>query len=212
MMVNPFSRLLQKHNALATAPILGQPPRLVYAALLCFAMLFVSSAYTQETLTPQQIPESGQLLTQQELEALSPAQLMIYLASQKEIVAGEGFINAQLGDEFAAIIRIWGPPRESRKTGILGSTEILYELDPSTLVVFTGNDTVRQISVQGRDSSFLRTRRGARFGMSPTDIRFIYADEESEAKRNRVEFDNLGISFHFVSNKVRMIVVYPAEN
>lgn len=148
-------------------------------------------------------PGNGNELTQE--------QLLFYLANEKVVAAGTGFLSGQIDDPMSSILTTWGEPLERRKTGFLGRTEFLYQPDPNTLVVFTGKERVISISVKGNSASLLRTRLGARFGSTPLNIIRMYSSNQSKTKNDRLEFKQLGINFHFVDNKVEKIVVYPRD-
>jgi len=91
---------------------------------------------------------------------LTGKEIINYIANEKVVAPGVGFINGQLGDSMTYILEVWGEPVDSRKTGILGSVEFLYRPDPNTMVVFTGKDEVNSISIKGNSASLLSTRRG----------------------------------------------------
>ena len=99
-----------------------------------------------------------------------------------------------------------------RSTGILGNTELMYQPDPDTLVVFSGKETIDTISIKGNSASLLRTSRGARLGFKPLNIFRIYTRFEHNTKSNRIEYEQLGISFFVVNDKVDKIVIYPAKS
>ena len=146
--------------------------------------------------------------TEEELRQLMNEKVINYLANEKVVAAGVGFINAQLGDPMNSVLDIWGEPTKMRKTGLLGDIEFLYQNDPSMAIVFTGDDYVKSVSIKGTSAAPFRTIRGARFGMPAIDIARIYTGEESEIVRNRFEFQKLGIDFHFMDDKLDKVVVY----
>ncbi len=173
-----------------------------------FLSVSSSNIIAQETQSNQSSNAAGEQDEGVYLEELSEEQLLFYLANEKVAAAGVGFINGQLDDPMAEIIKIWGEPVQQRKTGLGGSIEFLYQPDPNTLVVFTGQEVVKTISIKGNSASILRTRRGARFGFTPINILRVYAHNEHKTKNNRIDFKSLGISFYFKNNKVDEIVVY----
>jgi hypothetical protein len=146
------------------------------------------------------------------IEPLTPEQLILYLANEKVVAPGLGFINGQLGDPMSYLLETWGEPLSTRSTGILGNTELMYQPDPDTLVVFSGKKTIDTISIKGNSASLMRTSRGARFGFKPQNIFQIYNRFEYKTKSNRIEYEQLGISFFVVDQKVDKIVIYPAES
>ena len=182
---------------------------------MAFLVLAANTGYAQEVSAESDDTGAAESTTPPDpntpVEDLTEEQLMYYLINEKEVAAGIGFINGQLGDPMSYILEIWGDPEEQRKTGILGSVEILYLPDPNTAVVFTGQEAVESISIKGDAASLLRTRRGARFGMPPLSIVRLYPHQKRETVNNRFEFPELGIDFHFIDNKVDKIVVYSPD-
>ena len=146
--------------------------------------------------------------TDEELRQLMNEKIINYMANEKVVAAGVGFLNAQIGDPMNSVMNIWGEPLKMRKTGILGDIEFMYQPDPSFAIVFTGDDYVKSVSIKGTSAAPFRHMRGVRLGMQAIDIARIYAGEESETVRNRFEFRKLGIDFHFMDNKLDKVVVY----
>ena len=171
------------------------------------AVVMGGPAHAQEqpsinTGTDAEVPDSS------ELRELMNEHVINYLANEKVVAAGVGFINAQIGDPMAYVIKVWGEPLKKRKTGILGAIELMYQPDPNVAIVFTGKEEIQSISIKGNSAALFRTRRGARMGMTPITIARLYADVESETVRNRFEFAEQGIDFHFIDNKLDKVVVY----
>ena len=146
--------------------------------------------------------------TEEELRQLMNEKIINYLANEKVVAAGVGFMSAQIGDPMNSVLNSWGEPLKMRKTGLLGDIEFMYQPDPSFAIVFTGDDYVKSVSIKGTSAAPFRTMRGARLGMRAIDIARIYSGEESETVRNRFEFRKLGIDFHFMDNKLDKVVVY----
>ena len=178
--------------------------------MVAFAcLLFISQVNAQNT-----IQESNQFDSSEnpiDLKSLSPELLLLYLSNELVVAAGVGFESAVIGDPLSSILNIWGDPVESRKTGILGSYELLYQPDPNLLVVFTGRETIKTISIKGSPAALFRTVRGARFGTPISIISRLYAFAEADVKRDRVDFDEIGISFHFTVDRVSKVVIYQPD-
>ena len=171
--------------------------------LLAFALFLISSSalFAQDSTQNAQ----GQ-------QGLSKQELLSLLSNEKVVIAGVGFFDGQLGDPLTYILEVWGEPIDARKNAVLGSTELLYQPDPETLVVFTGIESVESISIRGTPASLLRTRRGARFGFTPLQILRMYSRFNSETVNNRLNFTAIGLEFSFVENKVDKIVIYPKDS
>jgi hypothetical protein len=158
----------------------------------------------------QQVPEiianpSGEPV---DIKSLTPEQIIYYLANEKVGAAGVGFINGEIGDPMASILNTWGEPVKKRKTGVLGSIEFMYQPDPNLYVVFTGQETVKTISIKGSGAALFRTTRGARFGMPPELIGRLYGVEGAKVKHNRAEFREIGVNFHFLNDRLDKVVIY----
>jgi hypothetical protein len=150
---------------------------------------------------------------QPENKVITREDIINYIADEKVVAPGVGFINGQLGDSMTYILEVWGEPASSRKTGILGSVEFLYRPDPNTMVVFTGKDEVKSISIKGNSASLLRTRRGARFGFTPINVARIYSRYEHKTVRERMEYPDLGISFYVDrKNRVDTMVIFESRD
>lgn len=173
------------------------------------AMTTHAQTASQDIEIPQVLPDSN---TPIDLKSISPEQVMLYLASEKVAAAGVGFRNGAIGDSISSILNIWGEPKESRKIGILGSYEFLYQPDPNLFVVFTGKNTVKKISIRGSEAALFRTVRGVRMGMPAYNLVRLYAFDEVDVKNNHADFDKLGISFHFKSDRVYKVVIYQPED
>lgn len=179
------------------------------AALSLFRAIFIALAmgtiaFAQDDQQATQTPGIDKPLSAEDLMAL--------MANEKVVIAGVGFFDGQLGDPLTYILEVWGEPVDARKNAVLGSTELLYQPDPDTLVVFTGTDNVESISIKGTPASLLRTRRGARFGFSALQVLKMYSRFESETVSNRLNFKSIGLEFSFVNDQVDKIVVYPKES
>ena len=164
----------------------------------------------QAQIIQQQIPEivpnpSGEPVN---IESLTPEQIIYYLANEKLAAAGVGFINGEIGDPMASILNTWGEPLKKRKTGVLGSIEFMYQPDPNLYVVFTGQETVKTISIKGSGAALFRTTRGARFGMPPELIGRIYGTKGAKVKHNRAEYRDFGVDFHFLNERLDKVVIY----
>ena len=146
--------------------------------------------------------------TEEELRQLMNEKIINYMANEKVVAAGVGFINGQIGDPMKSVLNIWGEPLKMRKTGLLGDIEFMYQPDPSFAIVFTGDDYIKSVSIKGTSAAPFRTMRGARLGMHAIDVARIYTGEEPETVRNRFEYRELGIDFHFMENKLDKVVVY----
>lgn len=146
------------------------------------------------------------------LEALSPEQLLYYLSNEKVIAEGLGFISAQIGDPMSSVLNTWGKPLKQRKTGLLGSIEFMYQPDPNMTVIFTGQESVKTISVKGTGAALFRTNRGVRFGMTSNLVIKIYGNEIVDVKRNRAEYRDIGINFSFIQDRLDKIVVYDPDD
>jgi len=162
----------------------------------------------------QQIPEivpnpSGEPV---DIESLTPEQIIYYLANEKLAVAGVGFISGEIGDPMSSILTTWGEPLKKRKTGVLGSIEFMYQPDPNLYVVFTGQKTVKTISIKGSGAALFRTGRGARFGMPPELIGRIYGTEGVKVKHNRAEYRDFGVDFHFLNERLDKVVIYAPKD
>ena len=161
-------------------------------------------------LNPASVPAQ-----EEDTETRAPTQedILLFLANEKVVAPGVGFINGQLGDSMNYILEVWGEPVDARKVGYFGEIEVLYRPDPNTAVVFAGKDEIRSISIKGNPASLIRTRRGVRFGLGAINVFRIYSQYESQTIRERVEFPSLGISFYFDEDKrVETMVIYPPEN
>ena len=64
--------------------------------------------------------------TEEELRQLMNEKVINYLANEKVVAAGVGFINAQLGDPMNSVLEIWGEPKKMRKTGLLGDIDQVF--------------------------------------------------------------------------------------
>ena len=146
--------------------------------------------------------------TEEELRLLMKEKIINYMANEKVVAAGVGFINARIGDPMKSVLNIWGEPLKMRKTGLLGDIEFMYQPDPSFAIVFTGDDYIKSVSIKGTSAAPFRTMRGARLGMAAIDIARIYTGYEPETVRNRFEYRQLGIDFHFMDHKLDKVVVY----
>jgi hypothetical protein len=187
--------------------------RLIVSLFMVVSMVNAMTIHAQTTPQgieiPQVLPDSNAPI---DLKSMSPEQVMLYLASEKVAAAGVGFRNGAIGDPIASILNIWGEPKESRKTGILGSYEFLYQPDPHLFVVFTGKDTIKTISIRGSEAALFRTVRGARMGMPVQNLARLYGLDEVDVKNNHADFDKLGISFHFKSDRIYKVVIYQPED
>ena len=97
-------------------------------------------------------------------------------------------------------------------TNIFGDIEYMYQPDPATLVVFTGYDEVKSISIRGTPASRIGTRRGARFGFTAVSVLRLYSRYESKTVRERIEYPGLGISFYFADdNRVNTMVIFEPD-
>ena len=152
--------------------------------------------------------DSGSGQEPQSPDDLSQEQILFYLGNEKVAVAGTGFINAQLGDPLQSVLDIWGPPKKQRKVGIPSKIELYYEPDPALAVVFSGRDTVSTISIKGGSAALFLTGRGARMGMPAQIVANLYAFEEVKTHGDWVEFEELGINFHFAEKLLYKVVIY----
>jgi hypothetical protein len=183
------------------------------AGVILVASAFQVTLVVAQEQEPIAVPEDPQGQDEdRKIEPLTPEQLILYLANEKVVAPGLGFINGQLGDPMSYLLETWGEPLSTRSTGILGNTELMYQPDPDTLVVFSGKKTIDTISIKGNSASLIRTSRGARLGLKPLSIFQIYNRFEYKTKNNRIEFEQLGISFFVVKDKVDKIVIYPAKS
>ncbi len=183
------------------------------AAVILAGIVFIALEFPMTGAIAQGVPELQKSPDEGvTLKDLSPEEIIAYLASEKVVAPGIGFINGQIGDPMNYLLDTWGEPLDQRKTGVLGSIEFLYQPDPATLVVFTGKDTIKTISIKGNSASLLRTRRGARFGYTPSNIFSIYSRFERRIERNRIEYKKLGISFFAVNKRINKIVIFPPKD
>lgn len=191
---------------------------------LCIITLAVCLVLVPSAVSAQEQQDNQQQFVQQptqaidpqqnsppSLDSLTPEQILWYLANEKVLAAGIGFVNAQLGDALSAVISIWGEP-VALETSILGNVKVSYRPDPDTLVVFEGREAVKNISVKGQFASLLRTQRGARFGMLSADVLALYLGSEARVTRSRIKISSLGVSFYLVDNRVAEIVVYSPDS
>ncbi len=147
------------------------------------------------------------------LKSLSVQDLLLYLANEKVVAAGVGFINGQIGDPMSSILNIWGEPLRTRQMGVLlGSLEFFYQPEPNLAVVFTGRETVKIISIKGTPAALFRTARGARMGSTTNTVSALYSDQKVTVRRSRAEFREIGINFHFEQNRLDKVVVYSPDD
>ena len=145
------------------------------------------------------------------LRDLTPEQVLLYLANEKVVAAGIGFINGQIGDPMSYILSIWGEPLKKRQDGLLGNLEFFYQPDPNLAIVFSGKKTVKTISIKGTYAALFRTSRGVRLGMPAQVVAQLYAYEAVNVKNNRAEFEEQGIDFHFSGGRLFKVVVYTPD-
>lgn len=179
------------------------------AALL---LVFVAAmACTGDGLHAQGSDNGGEQ-SEPALQDLTPEQLLLlYLSNEKVVVAGVGFINAQVGDLLSSVLNIWGEP-VSQDLSLLGKSDYVYQPMPHLTVTFTGKDTLRTITCEGTSAAPFRTRRGARFGMSLREVTSLYPDARAKTKSDQVEYESLGITFLFSDDRLEKVVVYGAKS
>jgi len=138
-------------------------------------------------------------------------QLMALIANEVLLAPGVGLRNIRLGEVLATVQNRLGPPINISEKGVFKKTSaLLYQLDGGTKVVLSGRTQISQISVTGTSAALVRTVQGARFGMDPRIIQRIYRTP-SKAKRNRLEYKHLGITFYFGEKGVNRMDLYPSK-
>lgn len=186
---------------------------LLWVGVSTVICLYCSISAAQEVPEPPVGPGINSNTQQPvDLRSLSQKELFLYLANEKVVAAGVGFINGQIGDPMASILNIWGEPVKQRQTNILGSIEFLYQPDPNLYIVFTGQETVKTISIKGSPAALFRTVRGARMGVTAQAVANLYLGQEVKVKKNRAEFRQIGINFHFNQNRLEKVVVYSPDD
>ncbi|MEM7195757.1 MAG: hypothetical protein AAF402_12455 [Pseudomonadota bacterium] len=141
------------------------------------------------------------------------AKILDYLSKERVVIPGVGFENARLGASLDEIRIRLGEPDSVRVTGLLKNTrELLYRPDDNTIIVFGGRDVVDEITIQGVQGSFTRTRKGITFGMKRSRIRRIIFDEPDKIRKNRLEYRSQGINFVFDNDLLTRMVVYSRED
>ncbi len=171
-----------------------------------FALFVLVSLVLQDALHAQGTGQSG---TQSgtALQDMTPEQLaLFYLARERVVVAGSGFINAQVDDPLPSVLGIWGEPVSQNQS------DYVYRPVPGLTVTFTGNDAVHTITCEGTAAAPFRTGRGARFGMNPQEVASLYRGEKGKKSSNRIDYKGLGITFLFTGDSLDRVVVYDAAD
>lgn len=141
------------------------------------------------------------------LQDMTPEQLVLfYLSREQVVVAGAGFVSAQVDDPLSSVLGIWGDPVSQDGSGYV------YRPVQGLTVTFTGKDAVRTITCEGTYAAPFRTGRGARFGMSVQEVTSLYQDARGKTGSGRVEYAGLGITFVFADNALNKVVVYAAKD
>ena len=175
----------------------------IHVALL--TLLMMSTVTAQETVNSEEeefVLQSGQV---------GRDQVLAIMASEVVLAPGVGLRNLRLGEPLADVQNRLGPPKRIERSGLLRNIiGLVYTLDSGTEIAVIGRDVVERINVLGNSSQLVRTAQGARFGMQPNLILRIYR-EPSRTKDNRMEYEHLGINFHFQEGKVARMDLYPRE-
>ena len=143
------------------------------------------------------------------------ARLLEVLDQVAIVIAGKGFNSIVLGDTFADLLSRWGEPQQHKNLGLLKQKHRWrYQLDNSTVIEFTGKNTIERIRVFGSQQSVIRTLRGVDFHSSPNDVQRLYGPKKIQAKK--LTYAQLGIRFEFdqpdkATIQLKQIELFPAN-
>ena len=104
-----------------------------------------------------------------------------------------------------------GKPEKEVKVGFFsGVREYVYTLDNETdLLVGIKKKTVQAVAVVGRFTSQYITVKGARFGMSPHEVKILYGRGEED--ENSLLYSRLGIRFDFGKGRLTVIRIFTPD-
>lgn len=163
--------------------------------LLVGAIALIHGAFSEAQAPP---PATGEVITR-------------YLQQDIFIRPGVGFRSVQLGHSFVQVAQTWGEPVGMRRTGFFRSNRIWgYQIGPNTEVLLSGPSRVTTIEVRGTMASTFQSTEGARFGMTPQQIRSIYGRPDS-SEGHRFTYSRRGVEFDFESGVLRKIRVVQAR-
>ena len=168
--------------------------------LILTGCLLLSQGYAQESTdrTTTQAPENN----------VTRDQLIALIANEVLLAPGIGLRNIRIGEPLDEVRNRLGPPVRIARSGIFKNTyTIFYQIDGGTSVALSGKKRVERITVRGTSAALVRTVQGARFGMNRTLIQRIYRNP-TKSRKDRLEYRNRGVTFHFADNEVDRISIY----
>ena len=168
--------------------------KLFFCGALALAPLCAPSAQTR--LSP---PEHN--------PSTSLAAILSVLEQTAIIIPGKGFNSIGLGDPISTLVRKWGKPQR-----IDGDRVLIYQLDPNTIIQFSGEENIEHIVIHGLPGSLARTNNAVIFGMSLIEARSQFNAATSKASETLLRYDQLGIELGFTARVLARIEVFIPDN
>lgn len=143
-------------------------------------------------------------------QPVTPADLVLhYLQQDMFLRPGSGFQRVHLGQAFEQAARVWGDPKNVQRQRLNGNKTWVYEAADGTVLILSGKQTIKSISVAGASNSLYQSTQGARFGMTPRDVARLYPGSPPRGKVKQLSYPRLGISFRFVNGTLGAMRVFP---
>jgi len=184
--------------------------RFALAGIMLIALALASATADAQTTAPVSANEPAPVNPARVMPAVVPPIML-----GRMLVAGQGMALLELGTHFAQVMSNFGPPLDTRKTGLLGKVlHWYYTADDGTNIIVSGEDeTVDSISLRGPTDSTFMTIEGLTFGMEHTQIATLYGRPEVDQKQQGLLFDypTQGISFVVNDGLISEIVIKRPE-
>jgi hypothetical protein len=155
------------------------------------------------------------LLTPAAAQDLSPSpspseRIYLYLDNVVYVRPGKGLETVVIGTPLEAVVRAWGTPFRSDRSGIINRrTTLIYNAGINAWIRLVGDRTVEEIGIEGKTE--LSTPEGVRFGMPTHQVKLIYG-QPVVTDEGKYRYPERGIGFAFRSGLVYQIEVFAPEN
>lgn len=138
---------------------------------------------------------------------MKPAErLFRYLDEKVHVVPGRGLGRIVIGTPLAAVVRAWGAPARSDRSGLVNrETSLLYDAGIDAWIIVRGDQTVETLGFEGRTG--FSTVEGVRFGMPRHQVALTYGPPV-ETREGAYQYPERGIAFNFRSGTVYQIEVF----
>ncbi|GJL82391.1 MAG: hypothetical protein DHS20C01_20250 [marine bacterium B5-7] len=133
-----------------------------------------------------------------------------YLDRVVNIVPGVGLDKVRIGAPIASVPQLWGEPYRHDRSGIIKRrTTLVYKSDTDTYIQVTGDKTVEEIGVQGRNG--FSTPEGVAYGMPEYQVHLIYGQPD-EIVDNQQRYTTRGLGIVYKSGTVYQMIVFARED